>query len=155
MWAFWWLQRCTTAIGSFYLIEKSPLVVDGVTFYKDETEALNAHRAVIYDLGKLDDQKLQEYLKMNCKLMLCPTASWEIDRLTDFVRENIYNRKIGYLLYPVPAKYGKELVHNMQRGGCNAWMLSYNPDPFQQFRQLAGLSEGSCRNCKQLVIICR
>lgn len=120
------------AIGSFYLIEKSPLVVDGVTFYKDETEALNAHRAVIYDLGKLDDQKLQEYLKMNCKLMLCPTASWEIDRLTDFVRENIYNRKIGYLLYPVPAKYGKELVHNMQRGGCNAWMLSYNPDPFQQ-----------------------
>ena len=87
---------------------------------------------MIYDLGKLDDQKLQEYLKMNCKLMLCPTASWEIDRLTDFVRENIYNRKIGYLLYPVPAKYGKELVHNMQRGGCNAWMLSYNPDPFQQ-----------------------
>ena len=120
------------AIESFYLAAGEPLIVEGVKFYKDEIVALNSHRAVVYDMGKLEGVKLQEYLKMNCKVMLCPTASWEIDRLTGFLRENIYNRNIGYLLYPVTPQYGRELAHNMQRGGCNAWVLSYNPDPFAQ-----------------------
>ena len=120
------------SLTSYYIIDGEDCVIKGVHIYRDEIKALNNHKTVIYDFGRLHDDNIQRFYEANLKIMISPVGHWEIDVLTDFLRNTDYVTQIEFVLYPVSAGYFRELEHNLAKGKARAYMLQYSPKIFDK-----------------------
>lgn len=120
------------SLKEYYLIKPDEdCIIEGVHFYSNYVMALNNHKGVIFDLGLISaEEENTNYFEMNCKVMMCPTSAWEIDKLSNFIISNEYAKKLDYVFYPVTDKYFRELNLNLRRNGCRGYKMEYNPDYF-------------------------
>lgn len=115
----------------YYLLKESNgcIVLEGISIYTDEAQALGCHRVVIRDLGRLNGHNTEQFLKASCKLLVCGVSVWEIDTLTDYLRGNKYADTIEYLLWPANEAQAKSYIKNLRQGKCRGYAVAYNPDP--------------------------
>ena len=115
----------------YYLLKESNgcIVLEGISIYTDEAQALGCHRVVIRDLGRLNGHNTEQFLKASCKLLVCGVSAWEIDTLTDYLRGNKYADTIEYLLWPANEAQAKSYIKNLRQGKCRGYAVAYNPDP--------------------------
>lgn len=115
----------------YYLLKESNgcIVLEGISIYTDEAQALGCHRVVIRDLGRLNGHNTEQFLKASCKLLVCGVSAWEIDTLTDYLRDNKYADTIEYLLWPANEAQAKSYIKNLRQGKCRGYAVAYNPDP--------------------------
>lgn len=113
----------------YYLLKESNgcIVLEGISIYTDEAQALGCHRVVIRDLGRLNGHNTEQFLKASCKLLVCGVSAWEIDTLTDYLRGNKYADTIEYL-------YGRQMKHRQSlilrtcgKGSAGAMPLPITP----------------------------
>ncbi|MEG2380111.1 MAG: hypothetical protein RSB38_00240 [Oscillospiraceae bacterium] len=112
-------------VKSFYMLSNNEIC--GLPMYSDMVLALN-HKVVIFDFGKLDEKNKALFFEQNLKILISPTAPWEIDTLTSFITNNPYTTQISYVFYPITDNYFKELKANLDKGNCIGYKIAYNPD---------------------------
>lgn len=116
------------ALNKYYEMQDNK--IDGCSLYTDVATALNAHKSVIIDFGVLDEGNIDEYNKCSVKLILSPSAVWEIDTLTDFIKNYPFAKKVKYLFYPISETEFKDYKANLAQGECSAYRICHNEDCF-------------------------
>lgn len=143
---------CTDAdtfkkLRDYYLLSDGEHTINGCDIYCDELLAKQRHKIVVYDLGHLETaDQLHRFYDMGAAVLLCPAAPWEIDRLTDFLRDNEFAQSINFLFYPISEKDFKSLSKNMQQGGCRAYRIASNPDIFARSSENAKVYASALRS---------
>ena len=118
-----------SALRKYYLIGEMEYNIKGCMVYDDLSLARQKHRLIVLVCGHLWQQNdADSFYKHNLSVLLCPSAPWEIDRLTDFLRDNPFATEIRYLFWPIGASAFSEIRRNMEQGGCRAYRLAYSPD---------------------------
>lgn len=115
-------------LRAYYQIQTPHTEIAGVPLYDDYVQAASSHAVVVVDEGCPGDDMATGFYSRTIKLLVCPSAPWEIDRLTDLLRDNPMAKHIRYIFFPIADSYFRELRANLQRGGCHAWQLTYAPD---------------------------
>ncbi len=116
------------ALRDYYQLTDPETVIFGLSVYDNPMAASSSHRIVVSDCGVVSSAPKQ-FFQCNFKLLLCPSAPWEIDRLTDFLRDNeAMARYVEYLFYPIDAERFGDLRKNLKQGGCRSWRVQSAPD---------------------------
>lgn len=119
------------SIRDYYTITTPETKIKGIKLYRNDTEAISKHKAVIYDLGRLTDDNLEAFQNANVQVIICPSAPWEVDTITDFLRlDDVNVQNIEYVFFPITDQYYKEIRRNMEKGGCRTYQGHFNPSPF-------------------------
>lgn len=113
------------SLAEYYQLKSN--LFGGVHIYSDGVAAAAHHKILICDFGNIANAG-DEFYKSAVSVLVCPSAPWEIDRLTEFIRDNPISDKLCYAFYPVSDDDFKSLRRNLARGGCRAYRLNYNPN---------------------------
>lgn len=118
-----------TALRKYYMLNDDEHNIKGCMVYDDVSLARQKHRVIITDCGhSWQSENPGNFYNHNLSILICPSAPWEIDRLTDFLRNNPHAQDIRYLFYPVDDRNFTDIRRNMEQGGCKAYKLAYSPN---------------------------
>lgn len=111
-------------IKSYYMVTDNK--IKDLPLYSSLGNAVK-HNVIIFDFGKLQDDSMIYYYEQNQKILMCPSSAFEIDNLTEFLRENEHREQIQYCFYPVADDSFNDLKQNLAKGNCIGYKIAYNP----------------------------
>lgn len=114
------------ALKSFYMIDKDVLDIKGIQIYNDYIKAKNNHKIVVNDMGFLNETNKDLFYQGTKQIILTPSSAWEIDTLTNFIKQCEYSRFIDYVFFPITDDYFKEIRKNLAYGKYNAYQMNFS-----------------------------
>lgn len=122
-----------SALKSYYLMSEQENNIKGCKIYDNPIIAKQNHKIVIYDTGNIytTPEVKEKFYNQNVPILICPSAPWEIQKLTEFLKDNTAASAVRYLFFPISDTTFKEYSKNLSQGDCRAYKLSYNPEPFK------------------------
>lgn len=92
---------------------------------------------VVTDYGTLTDEKLQNFLKADIKLLVLGAKPWELDHSEELLKMVTEYKDITYLFNFLDGKQFQMVCRNMEHRCC--YRIPYEPDPFQRITAQNGL----------------
>ncbi len=105
----------------------------GFSEEQDVPEAL----VVLTDYGTLTDEKLQNFLKADIKLLVMGAKPWELEHSEELLKMVTEYKDITYLFNFLDGKQFQMVCKNMEHKCC--YRIPYEPDPFQRITEQNGL----------------
>ena len=94
-------------------------------------EAINyGYAFYIYDFGVLDDEKLDNFISKDIKIIVGGSKFWEVDNLFDTMEQLQKLKEINYLINFTAGEEQKEFLPNMRQYEKTTYFPEYTPNPF-------------------------
>jgi len=94
-------------------------------------EAINyGYAFYIYDFGVLDDEKIDNFISKDIKIIVGGSKLWEVENLFNTMDKLQKLREINYLINYTAQEEQKEFLPNMEHYQKTTYFPEYSPDPF-------------------------
>ncbi len=77
-------------------------------------------------MGSINQINEQVFYQGTKQILITPSSAWEIDSLTNFIKESEYAQHIEYVFYPISDDYFKEIRKNLACGKYNAYQMKFS-----------------------------